>query len=265
MLDSAVPPTQLPRLHVSHRDGEGGLCVLTVQGEVDLATAPTLKGALLASVARGATRFVLELSGVSHMDSTGLGVLVGVQRRLPEDGQIAVAGAPANVCALFKLTGLERTFTPFPTLEAAVAHVRGAAPSRPRPSLSADGALVVGLASTAVPFADSPAAEAERWLRILRLHGDAGRALTALGLGEAPLVEIAPSSGEDSGEEAHPQDRVARVTEYATQLAAERGCAAVGTAELLLGVMAVYGRDFERVLHAHGGDQTELTEHLQAA
>ena len=54
--------------------------------------------------------------------------------------------------------------------------------------LSQDAALVVALAGTAMPFAHSAEDEAERWLRALRLHGQVGAALQALGVGESPLM-----------------------------------------------------------------------------
>src|SRR5918992_4396168 len=55
------------------------------------------------------------------------------------------------------------------------------------PPVSQDAAIVLGLASTALPFATSVEDEAERWLRIMRLHGQVGVALQALGVPEGPL------------------------------------------------------------------------------
>jgi hypothetical protein len=52
--------------------------------------------------------------------------------------------------------------------------------------LSQDAALVVTLAGTAMAFAHSADDEAERWLRVMRLHGQVGDVLQALGVGEAP-------------------------------------------------------------------------------
>jgi anti-anti-sigma factor len=256
MLDFTATTPDLEGLQVTHHDFAGGSCV-AVEGEVDLATAPVLKGALLARVAAGATRLVLDLSGVVHMDSTGLGVLVGVRRRLPEDGVIAVAGAGPAIRSVFEITGLDRTFKLFPSVEDAIAAL---SPTAPRPALSPDAALVLGLAATAVPFADSRTAEAERWLRALRLHGDAGRELSALGLGEAPLVEISATADAQTGPRG--ADAVASVSASATRLAAERGAAMVSTGDLLAGVMVVYGADFDRVLEAHGSDCGELIAHL---
>jgi anti-sigma B factor antagonist len=255
----------LTSLNVSHRDLEEGVSTLAVEGEVDLASAPALKSAMSARLGAGNTALVLELSGVTHMDSTGLSVLVGIHRRLPAGGRIAIAGAQANVRALFELTGLDRTFKLCGSVEEALDWVRGA--NAPRLSLSADAALVVGLASTAIPFADSRAEEAERWLRMLRLQGDAGHALSGLGFGETPLVEIASDDDEPS-ERAHedePRDAVSCVTELAARAAAEHGAPTIGTAELLLGVIAAYGADFDRVLRAHGVEPAELAEQLRGA
>ena len=53
------------------------------------------------------------------------------------------------------------------------------------PVLSQDAAIVLALADTAVPYACSIEDEAERWVRVLRVHGQVGRALQSLGVGEA--------------------------------------------------------------------------------
>ncbi len=49
-----------------------------------------------------------------------------------------------------------------------------------------DASMVIGMASTAIPFARSREDQAERWLRILRMHGEAGIALHELGVSEGP-------------------------------------------------------------------------------
>ena len=133
----------------------------------------------------------------------------------------------------------------------------------PAPDL--DAAMVLGMASTAIPFARSREAQAERGLRILRLHGRAGAALQALGVSEAPLEEH-----DHSGEAERQPDGdalVARVGESAARTAARRGAPAVGTADVLGGVMEGYGEDFDEVLRAHGTDRQEglIRRELQAA
>lgn len=125
--------------------------------------------------------------------------------------------------------------------------------------------MVVGLAATAMPFAESPAGEVERWLRVLRLHGDAGRTLTALGIGEAPVARprAAAVSGRPDPPRRPDQDVVVQVNERAARVAAERGVPRAGTADVLVAVMDVYGADFDRVLNAYGSSREEVMEFLQ--
>jgi hypothetical protein len=128
------------------------------------------------------------------------------------------------------------------------------------PSPDLDAALVLGMASTAIPFARSREAEAERWLRILRLHGAAGVALQALGVSEAPLEVVAEHEQEDvppgSG------DIVARVGEAAALAAARRAAPCFGTTDVLVAVIDVYGSEFNHVLRAHGTDRDEVLERI---
>jgi hypothetical protein len=130
------------------------------------------------------------------------------------------------------------------------------------PALAPDAALVLGIAATAIPFARTPEDEAERWLRVLRLHGEVGATLQALGVSEGSL----------SRNGAHPEpaaagregDVIALVGERAARLARERDAECVGTRELLLAVLDVYGDVFESTLRAHGTDSGEVLERLAA-
>ncbi|HEX3517412.1 MAG TPA: hypothetical protein VHT29_00090 [Solirubrobacteraceae bacterium] len=127
-------------------------------------------------------------------------------------------------------------------------------------TLAPDAAMVLGIASTAMPFARTREDEAERWLRLLRLHGEVGIALQALGVSEVPL----PRGGDHAEADAARPDSVAAVTEHTVRIAAERGVHGVGTSEVLMAVMEVYGEDFDRVLRAHGTDRDEVLERLGA-
>jgi hypothetical protein len=131
-----------------------------------------------------------------------------------------------------------------------------------RPAPDTDAAMVLGMASTAMPFADTSQAEAERWLRILRLHGEAGTALQALGVSEAPLENSREDGHGDRRDGAADRDVVAAVTDGAVSIASRRGARAVGTSDVLIAVMDVYGQDFDRVLRVHGTDRDEVLERL---
>ena len=135
------------------------------------------------------------------------------------------------------------------------------------PIFAPDAALVLGIAATAIPFARTPEDEAERWLRLLRLHGEVGAVLQGLGVSEASLNGDAqneranPLAGAARGERG---DVIALVSERAVRVAEEHGADGVGTRELLLAVLDVYGDVFEHTLRAHGTDSVEVLERLAA-
>jgi hypothetical protein len=145
----------------------------------------------------------------------------------------------------------------------------------PNPDL--DATLVLGMASTAIPFARSREAQAERWLRILRLHGGAGTALQSLGVSEAPLEgadgstpavhDAAQANGSspaaaDGSAGGSSEDVVAVVIAAAAEEARRRGAPVLASADVLRAVMDFYGADFDHVLRAHGTDRDEVLARL---
>ncbi len=129
------------------------------------------------------------------------------------------------------------------------------------PAPDVDTAMVLGMASTALPFAETAQAEAERWLRILRMHGDAGAALQALGVSEAPL-EAAPEALPGQPIDGTHSDVIRTVSEHAVGVATRREADTVGAGDVLVAVMQVYGTDFDRVLRVHGTDRDEVLQRL---
>jgi anti-sigma B factor antagonist len=84
---------------------------VALDGELDINTAPRLKEALLALHSQGATGFILDVSALGFIDSTGLGTLVAVWNALgsPERG-IQLRGANPAVARAFAITGLAEVF-----------------------------------------------------------------------------------------------------------------------------------------------------------
>ncbi|HEX3693504.1 MAG TPA: STAS domain-containing protein [Solirubrobacteraceae bacterium] len=99
--------------------------VVSVEGELDLSTAPRLKWMLMEAVESGAQRIVAELSAVGFMDSTALGVLVAAQRKFGANTRLAIVCTSEKVLQIFEFSGIDGAFAIFPTLEQALAHVRG--------------------------------------------------------------------------------------------------------------------------------------------
>jgi hypothetical protein len=138
------------------------------------------------------------------------------------------------------------------------------------PVLAPDAEIVLGIASTAMPFARTREDEVERWLRLLRLHGEVGAALQALGVSEGALPEQEGAVHEQEvavheprvGDVADVGDAVASVSEQAVRVAAERGVPTIATVDVLLAVMGVYGEEFDRALRAHGTDSQEVLGRL---
>jgi anti-sigma B factor antagonist len=100
-------------------DGARGL--VSLQGEVDIYTAPRLKERLTELLDAGVTGLVVDLTDVTFIDSTALGVLIGGVRRLHEvEGHMALVVATRPVERVLTLTGLDRVFTIHATRDAAV-------------------------------------------------------------------------------------------------------------------------------------------------
>jgi hypothetical protein len=137
-------------------------------------------------------------------------------------------------------------------------------------TLAPDAAMVLGIAATAIPFARTPEDEAERWLRLLRLHGEVGAVLQAIGVSEdsirehAERIDRTPTRPVERDADVEGDDVIARVGERAARIARKRGVGGVGTIDLLMAVLEVYGAVFERALRAHGTDVEEVLERLAA-
>ncbi|MQA25335.1 MAG: anti-sigma factor antagonist [Micromonosporaceae bacterium] len=98
--------------------------VLEVGGEIDVYTAPRLRERLLELIAEGERRLLVDLAGVEFLDSTGLGVLVGVQRLLgAQGGHLGLVCRQERILKVFRITGLDRFFDMHFSVEEAAAAI----------------------------------------------------------------------------------------------------------------------------------------------
>jgi len=96
--------------------------VLHVAGEIDMATSPELRQRVVSLVAEGANYVIIDLSAVGFCDSTGLGVLVAVVKRVRTNGgDLRVVTDDPRMIDLFELTRLDRVFGVFHRVDDAVA------------------------------------------------------------------------------------------------------------------------------------------------
>jgi anti-sigma B factor antagonist len=85
--------------------------IVTVSGEVDLHTAPTLEQALEGVLGLGGTSVAVDLLEVSFVDSTTLGVLLRYHERFRGlGGDLVIVTEDRRILRTFEITGLDRVF-----------------------------------------------------------------------------------------------------------------------------------------------------------
>ncbi len=82
-------------------------CVITLSGDIDIALVPELKEGLGSALVGGCNNVVLDLKDVVYADSSALGLLVWLDRKLgPAGGRLVLSGANTNVQRILELSGL---------------------------------------------------------------------------------------------------------------------------------------------------------------
>jgi anti-sigma B factor antagonist len=107
---------------ITEQGPEGGHHVIAARGEIDLFTAPELKQVLTDVIEGGEHRVVIDLTDVSFLDSTALGVLIGAVKRLrSRGGALAIVNTDTSIAKTFEITGLDQIFTILPSRAEALA------------------------------------------------------------------------------------------------------------------------------------------------
>jgi anti-sigma B factor antagonist len=87
------------------------VAIVDVEGAIDIYSASEFKEILHEAIEGGAQRVIVDLVGVTIIDSTGLGVLVSGAKRIgPRHGSLAIACSDTNLAHVFEITGLDRLF-----------------------------------------------------------------------------------------------------------------------------------------------------------
>jgi anti-sigma B factor antagonist len=99
-------------LQISSRREGNDSAVLSLQGEVDVSNSELVRNEANSLLADDIKRLVVDLSATEYLDSAGLGVLVGLLKRVSEsDLTLIIAGARPQVRRVFEITKLNRVFT----------------------------------------------------------------------------------------------------------------------------------------------------------
>lgn len=98
-------------MSITTTQSAGGVTVVTVEGQLIVANRQELKQAIQEALDAGARRFVLDFSATAYIDSSGLGALVSINKRVREvGGELRLAGLNEDLRSLFQLTKLDTLF-----------------------------------------------------------------------------------------------------------------------------------------------------------
>jgi anti-sigma B factor antagonist len=85
--------------------------VIEVERQLTVSNRQELKHQFLDEIARGERKFLLDLTGTDYIDSSGLGVLVSLSKKIREaGGELRLAGLNEDLRTLFELTKLDTIF-----------------------------------------------------------------------------------------------------------------------------------------------------------
>jgi anti-sigma B factor antagonist len=108
-------------LEVQTRQAENGATVVAPTGRLDVAGAPALKDAISEALKNGQPRVVLDMEGVSFVDSTGLGSVIAALKQIrSSQGDLRLAAPNQQVRVVLELTTLDRVFPYYSTVEEAL-------------------------------------------------------------------------------------------------------------------------------------------------
>ncbi len=92
------------------RDGSG-VTVVKVEGQMVVGNRQELKDLVFAALDKGERRILIDFSQTGYIDSSGLGALVSISKRVREaGGELRLSGLNEDLRSLFELTKLDTLF-----------------------------------------------------------------------------------------------------------------------------------------------------------
>jgi anti-sigma B factor antagonist len=102
-----------------HKEGE--VCVVSVEGQLIVGNRQELKQKVLDEIERGERKFLVDFSQTGYIDSSGLGVLVSLSKKIREHGgELRLTNLNEDLKTLFELTKLDTLFQIAETRERAL-------------------------------------------------------------------------------------------------------------------------------------------------
>lgn len=108
-------------LDVETRPAVNGVTVLAPTGRLDVAGAPALREAIGEAVRGGPSKVVIDMEGVTFVDSTGLGSVISALKQLRNSqGELRLAAPNQQVRVVLELTTLDKVFPYYASVEEAL-------------------------------------------------------------------------------------------------------------------------------------------------
>ena len=127
MATTAAPTSEFVR--EARPSGEHAF-LISLAGDFDLHSGPEFERRVLEALGRSATDLLIDLSEVSFIDSTTIGILMRTRKRLaPLGGRVLVVTSDRNILRLFEITALDRMFEIYPRRTDALEEINGHAGS----------------------------------------------------------------------------------------------------------------------------------------
>ena len=110
-----------PVTSTSPKTRQDGPNVLPLEGEIDLHVSPAIAASLARMIDKKPPKLVVDLSGVTYIDSSGLAALIEAMQNVEQyGGQFALAGLQETVRVIFEIARLDQVFRIFPDVDGAM-------------------------------------------------------------------------------------------------------------------------------------------------
>ncbi len=98
-----------------------GFRVIALSGEIDMHSSPALREEMMGLIHKRVTPLLIDLKGVSYIDSSGIATFVeGLKRMMSYGGKLKLVGLLEGVREIFSFSKLERVFEIYQDIEDAV-------------------------------------------------------------------------------------------------------------------------------------------------
>ncbi len=106
---------------------EEDLCILTVKGRLGITTENALRERVSALIEQSQVHLILDFTGVTFMDSSGMSSVLSAMRSVSENqGRICLVCDTRHILRVLRITSIDKLMAIYPTLEEALAAFRSA-------------------------------------------------------------------------------------------------------------------------------------------